>query len=559
MIAVRIAAAMFASLLSAHVVLPAWQEPPPSIELATAKMQAGDPKGAMVVLEALVKAEPQNGRAWRALGQAYMGSKNWDAADRSLRRALEVEPSIPTPLYQLGLVAAASGRTDDALMWLTKARDSHKIDMTQMEVAPQLAALMGDARFAALRPRPADFEKPFVENVRVLKEWRAEAAGDQFGWIARNLGDVDGDHVADVVTSAPSNAGGGKNAGRIYVYSTRTGKLLWQADGKAEDQLGTGIEAAGDTNGDGIPDVIASAPGRERAFIYSGRDGKILQTLRGEHDKEGFGSHTAGVGDINGDRCADVIVGAPQGQSRGVETGRAYVFSGKDGKLLVALTGDNAGDAFGTAVTGYSKGTEHLLVVGAGKGGPKHTGKVYVYRNTFEKPAFTLDSDATGNALGAMFVSVPGDVDGDGVVDVFTSDWSNTLLGPQTGRGYVMSGKTGRVLLTLDGTTAGEGLGTSSSVAGDVDGDGHADLIVGAWQYSGAAMGAGRTTLFSGKDGHVMKTYTCRTPGDTFGFDAVTLGDIDHDGMDDFLITSGWSGVSGYHSGRVFVISSGVR
>ena len=53
--------------------------------------------------------------------------------------------------------------------------------------------------------------------------------------------------------------------------------------------------------------------------------------------------------------------------------------------------------------------------------------------------------------------------------------------------------------------------------------------------------------------------YTCKMPGDTFGFDAVSLGDIDRDGSVDFLITSAWSGVSGFHSGRVFVISSGVR
>ena len=56
-----------------------------------------------------------------------------------------------------------------------------------------------------------------------------------------------------------------------------------------------------------------------------------------------------------------------------------------------------------------------------------------------------------------------------------------------------------------------------------------------------------------------MKTYTCRTPGDAFGFDAVALGDVDGDGAADFLITSAWSGVHGYHSGRVFIISSGVR
>ena len=52
---------------------------------------------------------------------------------------------------------------------------------------------------------------------------------------------------------------------------------------------------------------------------------------------------------------------------------------------------------------------------------------------------------------------------------------------------------------------------------------------------------------------------TCRTPGDTFGFDSVGMGDVDGDGTVDLLVTSAWSAVRGFHSGRVFVISSGIR
>ena len=235
------------------------------------------------------------------------------------------------------------------------------------------------------------------------------------------------------------------------------------------------------------------------------------------------------------------------------------MYSGKDGHILLTLTGERAGGGFGSAVAGYSDKNRLLLIVGAPRGGPKHTGRAYVYDALSIKPKFTIEADATGAALGAMFLSVPGDVDGDGGPDVYASDWSNTARGPMTGRVYVDSGRDGRRLLTLTGETAGEGFGTSPSVAGDVDGDGHADLIVGAWQYSGAAIGGGRAYLYSGKNGHLMKTFACRIPGDTFGFDAVTLGDVDHDGMADFLITSGWSGVHGFHSGRVFIVSSGVK
>src|SRR5262245_66360840 len=96
--------------------------------------------------------------------------------------------------------------------------------------------MKGDPRFSALLPRPEDFARPFVEPVKILKEWDAEHANDQFGWIARNIGDVDGDAVADVVISAPSHATGGKDAGRIYVYSTKSGRLLLTADGQARSE-----------------------------------------------------------------------------------------------------------------------------------------------------------------------------------------------------------------------------------------------------------------------------------------------------------------------------------
>src|SRR6185503_12462803 len=78
-------------------------------------------------------------------------------------------------------------------------------------------------------------------------------------------------------------------------------------------------------------------------------------------------------------------------------------------------------------------------------------------------------------------------------------------------------------------------------------------LIIGLWQYTGAAVSGGRAYLYSGKDGRLMKTYTCHVPGDTFGFDALGMGYIAVDGTLDFLITSAWSGIHGFHSGRRFL------
>ena len=531
----------------------------PTLAAGVARLQANDSDGAAKILEQVTAHEPSNGRAWRNLALAYQNLKDWDRAISADQHALDVDASVPTPLFNLAVLYAQKGDKDQAFTWLAKAKRTRKIDMTQIEVTPELAALKGDSRFRTLLPSRADFETPFVEPVKVIREWDGEKANDQFGWIARNIGDVDGDGVPDVVTSAPTSSRAGEKAGRIYVYSTKSGGLLWTADGHAGDELGTGVEAAGDTNGDRIPDVIASAPGGGYAKVYSGRDGRVLLTLRAENTGDEFGRHASGVGDVNHDGFADVIVGAPSNNAAGQKAGRAYVYSGKDGRLLLTLSGERAGDAFGSTVAGFSDKEHSFLLVGAPNAGPKRTGRTYVYDTLSSKPKFTIESDETGVALGAMFLSVLGDVDGDGVPDVYASDWSNSAKGPSTGRVYVYSGKDGHSLLTLTGETAGEGFGTSPSVAGDVDHDGHADLIVGAWQYSREAVGGGRAYLYSGKDGHLIKTFTCRIPGDTFGFDSVTMGDVDKDGTSDFLITSGWSGVHGFHSGRVFIISSGVK
>jgi FG-GAP repeat/FG-GAP-like repeat len=529
---------------------------PSSLDSALSQLQNADAAGAAISLRRITVVDPKNAAAWRALGTADMILGHFAAAVADFHHALELQADSPRVLYQLGAAYAADHDTRRAFEFLSRARESKRYDMTEISADVHLAGLRKDPRFHALLPTAADFEQPFVEPVKIIREWRGEAAGDQFGWIARNLGDVDGDGITDIVTSAPTH---GDHAGRIYVYSVGNGRLLWSADGQPGDELGSGVEGIGDANGDGTPDVAASGPSRSGvAYIYSGGDGRILQRFKSTRADEIFGSHISGAGDVDGDGHADVIVGAPGKEGEFTNAGHAYIYSGKDGRLLFTLSGERFGDGFGSTVAGYSNGKEHYLVVGAPRAGADHHGRVYVYGDYAGPPNFVIDADATGNALGAMFVSVMGNTDG-GMHSIFASDWTNAAKGASTGRIYLHSSRTGERLLTLTGQTAGEGFGTSKSTAGDVDGDGIEDLIVGAWQYSEAAVSAGRAYLYSGKDGRLIRTFTCRTPGDTFGFDAVGLGDVDGDGTADLLITSGWSGVNGHHSGRVFVISSGVK
>ncbi len=531
----------------------------PALDQGMQALQAGNPVAAAAMLKALTRQDPDSAQAWAALGSALQQLHEDRRAISAYRRALQLDPDSPKVFYALGSSYAAAHDAAHAFEWLAKARASRRYDMTQATQDRNLQWLRDDPRFAALLPTDADFAQPFVEPVTILHEWRGEAANDQFGWIARNIGDVDGDGVADFVTSAPTHGTGGSNAGKIYVYSSGSGALLWSADGLPGEQLGTGVEAAGDTDRDGIADVVASGPGAGGiARIYSGRDGRVLHEFHAPRADESFGNHVSGAGDLDGDGYADIIVGSPGLDGEQKSPGHAYVYSGRTGALLLTLSGERTGDQFGSTVAGYADARQHYLVVGAPRAGAAHHGKVYVYAGPDLAPKFTIEADATGNALGLMFVSVLGDMDGDGVSEIFASDWSNQAHGLSSGRVYVYSGRTGQPLYTFTGEHRGDGFGTSASVAGDIDGDARADLIVGAWQYGGAALSGGRAYLYSGRDGQLIRTFTCRTPGDTFGFDAVGMGEVSHDGTSALLITSGWSAVHGFHSGRVFLLASGI-
>jgi hypothetical protein len=519
-------------------------------------VQAGKYAEAIQLLTILTEREPQNGRAWHFLGLAHSFTRNYRAALAANLRAAEVPQTRPTALYNAGLMYARLGEKDSAFAFLFRAKETGRMDLTRITGDSDAVSLRDDPRYPRLLPTREDYARPFVEPVTILGEWTGEAEGDQFGWIARTVGDLDGDRIADFVTSAPSNGEGGATAGKVYAYSAGTRKLLWARTGRAGHQLGIGVEAAGDVNRDGVPDVIAGAPGSEEVYIYSGKDGTTLRTLTAPVKNTGFGAgHVTDLGDVNQDGYDDVAVGAPQDDSAGTDAGRAYVYSGRDGTLLLALAGDSAGARFGSTVGGATRGGKSWLIIGAPGAGPRKTGRTYVYRNLSPTPSFVIDSDSTGAALGAMFVSVVGDVNRDGTADVYAADFPNSALGPSTGRVYVHSGSDGAPLLTLTGETAGSGFGVGPADAGDVNGDGYDDLAVGAWQFAGAAPSGGKIYVISGRNGTTLRGITGRVPGETLGFDSTGIGDVNGDGVPDLLVTSAWSAINGFRSGRVFVLS----
>ncbi len=317
----------------------------------------------------------------------------------------------------------------------------------------------------------------------LLWTFTGEAINDFFGFSVSGAGDVNCDDYDDVIVGAYLNDAGGTWAGRAYVYSGQTGTLLWTfTGGETYNWVGHSVSGAGDVDNDGYADLIVGAPrvgvNTGRAYVYSGQAGGLLWSFTGEAMHDHFGSYVSGAGDVNGDGYPDVIVGAMANDAGGYDAGRAYVYSGQTGGLLWAFTGEEAGDRFGGSVSGA------------------------------------------------------GDVNGDGYNDVIVGAYLNDAGGFVAGRAYVYSGQTGGLLWTFTGEEAGDWFGGSVSGAGDVNADGYPDLIVGA-RLNDA--GGGRAYVYSGQTGGLLRTFTGES-GSKFGSSVSGTRDVDNDGYADLII-----------------------
>jgi hypothetical protein len=147
------------------------------------------------------------------------------------------------------------------------------------------------------------------------------------------------------------------------------------------------------------------------------------------------------------------------------------------------------------------------------------------------------------------------DMDGDGMRERIVGDPRGRICGVRTGTAVVVHGKTGRALFTFAGDSAGDRFGWSVSFAGDVNADGVIDFVVGAPLDDVGGRGSGSVFVFSGRDGSRLHKFTGDAAGQQFGYSVAAAGDVNRDGHADIVVGAPFADVGGRNTGYTRVIS----
>jgi hypothetical protein len=372
-------------------------------------------------------------------------------------------------------------------------------------------------------------------GLETAPDWykRSNQAGAYFGWSVGKAGDVNGDGYDDVIVGSPGYDYGEDGEGLAGVYLGSSSGVnsapVWYKDSDhVGAQFGYAVGTAGDVNGDGYGDVIVGSPGYDSpdagegvASVYEGSpDGPhIVPDWHAEGDQAGaqFGTSVGTAGDVNCDGYSDVIVGAPMWDHGQDNEGGAWVYFGSPLGLSDTYgwrqdgdqTGANYGAAVGTAGDVNGDGCSDIIVgAPVWDGGSESEGKAFVYHSSgaslYLTPAWTKESDQGGAHFGCS-VGTAGDVNGDGYADIIVGAkmWNGDLT--DEGGAWVYHGSATGLHVAPDwhaeGDQAYAQFGTSVATAGDVNGDGYADVVVGAPWYDLAYSAEGQASVFYGNGG----------------------------------------------------------
>jgi VCBS repeat-containing protein len=460
---------------------------------------------------------------------------------------------------------------------------------------------------------------------------------DQSGISVSGAGDVNGDGIDDLIIGAyvaDENTVSNSQEGESYVVFGKNGgfnasfelsSLLAENGGDgsngfvlngidSSDLSGYSVSGAGDINGDGIDDLIIGAPsagggmsgesyvvfgsnnGFSASFDLSTLNGINGFTLEGIDGRDGSGWSVSGAGDINGDGIEDLIIGARSAKPGGkVNAGESYVVFGSNSGFSASfdlstlngingftLEGIDALDESGRSVSGAGDvngdGIDDLIIGArhAEPGGDYRAGESYVVFGSNSRFEANLDLSTLNGTNGFTLegidifdgsgwsVSSAGDINGDGIDDLIIGARSAKPGGKvNAGESYVVFGSNsgfsasfdlstlnGTNGFTLEGIDIGDANGWSVSGAGDINGDGIEDLIIGAPEADlVGGVSAGESYVVFGSNSDFSASFDLSTLNGTNGFTLEGIdrsdgsgwsvsgaGDINGDGIDDLII-----------------------
>jgi hypothetical protein len=431
--------------------------------------------------------------------------------------------------------------------------------------------------------------------------WYGHGSADyeEFGFSVSTAGDVNGDGYSDIVIGAPAVDTGDVNAGALYLYYgsstgasstpdfTRTGTEAWE-------NLGHAVAFAGDVNRDGFGDFAVGCPGWVdpvssdavgAVYVYYGSatgPGVSSPWFRDSPHGQasaGFGAAVATAGDVNGDGYSDLLIGEPYYDDGWTDDGWVGLFYGGSTGLAAAAawnhrgsSGDRMGFSVATAGDVNGDGYSDFVIGAPYYNGASHTdqGTAVVFLGSATGPQFPglyLFASQNEAYLGSS-VALAGDVNGDGYSDVIVGVPGYDTLAGDEGVAYLYYGAS-TFDTTADWFAFGEQqdatFGTSVSGVGDVNGDGYGDFVIGEPAYDGSLTDEGRALLWYGSasgpalgtPGNADWTSTSGTASARYGTSVAPAGDVNGDGYSDVLVGAPDSTYSHASEGTAFLFFGG--